>query len=214
VKPLGLDGEGNVYYFLGCNKDCKIYKELNSKDVELVIKNYEDVEKFLNRFENSKNSDEIILVKNVKEILLQLKENDDEEKKKEAIFLRKQQAFDKAKKLNNTKTQDVEKYQNSDYFLMNISDHVITRNQLNQITKVNLSQPENLKKQQVTEEDKKRQKIERERLEREKRLEKRTRNFERRVEREVYNNSLEARKRDALRKKKKMRRGRSKFNLI
>jgi hypothetical protein len=208
VKPIGSDSEGGVYYFLSCNKDCKIYKETEA-GLEVLVKNYEDVEKLLSKFESSKNSSEVLLVKNLKENLLVFKENDDEEKKKEAIFSRKQQAFEKAKKLNNTKSQDVEKYQSSDYFLMNISDHVITRGQLNQITKVTFNQPQQAK-QPISEDERKRQKVEKERKEREKRLEKRNRNMARVVEHEAYRNSMETRRVEMLKRKRVRQRNRSK----
>jgi hypothetical protein len=184
IKPLGLDSEENSFYSLVCNKDCRIYKEKADKTLELVVRNYSELEQFINNLELKCSTYLFIpennLLKNIRENLLYYKEYDDEEQKRDISFNRKQQAFEKAKKLGNKPSGEVEKYQNSDYFLMNISDHVITRNQLNQITRVNLSQisltqPQNNKPQLITEDDKKKIKIEKEKLERQKRLEKRNR---------------------------------------
>ena len=188
VSPLGKDSESNNYYSVLFNKDCRIYKEKEDSTLELVVKNYTELEQFINSLEakavSNPNLPECNLLKNIHENLLSYKENDDEEQKKEIAFKRKQQIFEKAKKLENKPSGEVEKYQQSDYFLMNMSDHVITRNQLNQITKVNTAQA-NLnnsqinKPQVVTEDDKKRIKVEKEKLERQKRLEKRNRHLTR-----------------------------------
>lgn len=84
-----------------------------------------------------------------------------------------------------------DKFNKSEYYLLlNTSGHVVTRNQLNQITKTAVpSNTANLplssyvminnKQQLINEEDKKRQKIEKERQERHKRLEKRNKILER-----------------------------------
>ena len=202
MKSIGKDNEGNLYYYISINKDCRLYKENYAYELSLVIKNYEELELFLNKLDGSRNINDIALLKNLREILLTLKENDEEEKKKEINFQRKQQAFEKAKKLAN-KPSDNEKYQNSDYFLMNISDHVITRNQLNQITKVNISTSNN--KKQMTEDEKKKEKIEKEKLEREKRLEKRTKTLEKRIDEEVIKRSVEISKPKFLNNKRRIR---------
>lgn len=70
---------------------------------------------------------------------------------------------------------------------MNTSGHVVTRNQLNQITKTNIPNQAiqnqasgcNSKQQQINDEERKKQKIEKERMERQKRLEKRNKMLER-----------------------------------
>lgn len=159
------------------NRDCRLYKETSSKGIEIIVKNYDELEKFISKFENSKNLNEINLVKNIKDNLLKFKENDEEEKKKESNLIRKQQAFEKAKKLAG-KPNINEKNQNSDFYLMNVSDHMITRHQLNQITKTtSLNNFQNVipipKQPTLSEQDKLKMKIEKERIERQKRLEKR-----------------------------------------
>lgn len=211
MNPIGKDSSGVCYYYIAINKDCRIYKEGTDYELHLIVKNYDELEQFIAKFEGSRNSHEINLVKAIRELLLTLKENDEEEKKREAVFQRKQQAFDKAKKLSNK--PENEKYQNSDYFLMNISDHVITRNQLNQITKINI--PNNIResRRQVSAEDIKREKIEKERMERERRLEKRSKILERNIEEEVVKRSIETNKRNKLINKKRMRKKTSKYNL-
>jgi hypothetical protein len=185
IKPLGIDENNNKYYSLLCNKECRIYKE-DPKDttysLQLIVRNYEELEKFMSSLESSQ--EEQTLLKSIRENLLYYKEFDEEEKKKEAGYMRKQQAMEKAKLLNSTKQKPGE-IEKSDYFLMNISDHVITRNQLNQITKTNYALAnnnfmQNRKEPPVqTEEERKKQKIEKEKLERQKRLEKRNRVVER-----------------------------------
>jgi len=135
------------------------------------------LEKFILKYENSKNPSESLLIKSIKDNLLKFKENDEEEKKRESNFTRKQQAFEKAKKLAG-KTNCNEKSQNSDFYLINASDHMITRHQLNQITKTtSLNNFQTIvatpKHPMITEQDKLKMKIERERIERQKRLEKR-----------------------------------------
>jgi len=133
-------------------------------------------------------------MKSIKDSLLTFKENDEEEKKKELNIILKQQAFEKSKKVIfniNQSTAEVEKYNKSEYFLLlNTSGHVVTRNQLNQISKTtipssNSNQPINTnvvvnnKQQIINEEEKKKQKIEKERQERQKRLDKRNKILER-----------------------------------
>lgn len=122
------------------------------------------------------------LVKNIKDNLLRFKENDEEEKKRESNLIRKQQAFEKAKKLTG-KGSTTDKNQNNDFYLMNISDHMITRHQLNQITKTtslnNFQTTVPVPKQPtITEQDRLKMKIEKERIERQKRLEKRQKMIE------------------------------------
>ena len=177
IKPIGKDAESINYYILFINRDCRLFKETNSKGVELVVKNFDELEKFISKYESSKNQNEASLVKNIKDNLLKFKENDEEEKKKETNLIRKQQAFEKAKKLTG-KGSITDKNQNNDLYLMNNSDHMITRHQLNQITKTtslnNFQIATPMQGQPtVTEQDRLKIKIERERVERQRRLEKR-----------------------------------------
>jgi hypothetical protein len=198
VKPLGKDNEDNLYYALLCNKDCRVYKETEDYGVSLVVKNYEELEKFISKLEHIEEATTKELVRNIKDNLLIFKENSEEESKRDANFQRKQQAHEKAKKLSTIRqSSEIEKYNNNDYFLMNISDHVITRHQLNQITRSSIAHnqgtnlPKESKVNQVTEDDRKRIKIEKEKLERQRRLEKRNKL----VERQFYDNeSIESEK--------------------
>ena len=140
----------------------------------------------------------------IKDSLLTFKENDEEEKKKELNIILKQQAFEKSKKVIfniNQSTAEVEKYNKSEYFLLlNTSGHVVTRNQLNQISKTtiptsNSNQPINTnvvvnnKQQIINEEEKKKQKIEKERQERQKRLDKRNKILERVIRNDKLENT-------------------------
>ena len=143
-------------------------------------------------------------MKSIKDSLLTFKENDEDEKKKELNIILKQQAFEKSKKVIfniNQSTAEVEKYNKSEYFLLlNTSGHVVTRNQLNQISKTtiptsNSNQPINTnvvvnnKQQIINEEEKKKQKIEKERQERQKRLDKRNKILERVIRNDKLENT-------------------------
>lgn len=107
IKPLGIiliklgkDKENNVYYTLLCNKDCRIYIENSiTNEFSTVVKNYEELEKFMSQYEPSKNTNDVNLMKSIKDFLLIYKENDEEEKKKELSIVLKQQAFEKSKKV-------------------------------------------------------------------------------------------------------------------
>ena len=97
---LGKDKENNLIYSLLCNKDCRIFLENPStKEFSIIVKNYEELEKFMSQYENSKNTNEINLIKAIKDSLLIYKENDEEEKKKELNIILKQQAYEKSKKV-------------------------------------------------------------------------------------------------------------------
>jgi hypothetical protein len=182
IRPIGKDQELNSYYIVFLNRDCRLYRETISKGLEVVVKNYEELEKFISKYEFSKNQNEISLIKNIKDNLLKFKENDEEEKKRESNLIRKQQAFEKAKKLAGKNNN--EKSLNSDYYLMNISDHMITRHQLNQITKTtSLNNFQSVIPTQklvpsLSEQDKLKIKIEKERIARQQRLEKRQKMME------------------------------------
>ena len=107
---------------------------INQQFLKLFIKNYNELENFI---ENETNSQ---ILKKLKEKLLEFKTNDEEEKKIKENLLRKEEIFEKKKKLqelNNNNISEIEKYNNNDIFLMNFSNHVTTRYQLNQITKMN-----------------------------------------------------------------------------
>ena len=182
ISPFLSDKEGVSYYAFPLNKDCRLYKEKysltepikSSESFEMCVGNYAELEKMI---ETEKNSQ---LVKKIKDKLIQFKSNDEEEKKKEMNLLRKQELYEKAKKLsamNTNNISEVEKYKNNDFLLMNISNHVITRNQLNQIAKINqqTGHVANNKTHELTEEERHKMKIERENLERERRMEKRNR---------------------------------------
>jgi len=97
--------------------------EKDDKTIELVVKNYEEIEIFLSKLETENTSEKNnSLIKNIKDNLINYKGNDDDENKRELNFQRKQQAFEKAKKLNSRQGGEIERYTNSDYFLMNVSD--------------------------------------------------------------------------------------------
>ena len=111
----------------------------------------------------------------------------------------------------NKNCNEIQKYKNTDYLLMNMSNHMMTRRQLNQITQLSQVSTRNKynslifkeKPKELTEEEKHKLKIEKEKLEREKRMEKRNRIIEKMQKEEEYklNHPEEAQK--LLKKKKK-----------
>jgi hypothetical protein len=173
-----MDSEYNNYYIIFSNKDCRLYKETISSGLDLAIKNFEELEKFISKLENSKDINELNLIKNIKDNLLKFKDNDEEEKKRETNLTRKQQAFEKAKKLTGKNSLNELNKKNADLYLINASDHMITRHQLNQITKTtSLNNYQNIQVEKKpnlpSEQDILKIKIEKEKLARQQRLEKR-----------------------------------------
>ena len=98
----------------------------------------------------------------------------------------------------NKNCNEIQKYKNTDYLLMNMSNHMMTRRQLNrqlnQITQLSQVSTRNKynslifkeKPKELTEEEKHKLKIEKEKLEREKRMEKRNRIIEKMQKEEEY----------------------------
>jgi len=64
---LGYDSEGYTYFSIFCNQDCRIYKEKKNKDLKLefclVLQSYDEVEKLMAKFENSRSSQDQNLIK-------------------------------------------------------------------------------------------------------------------------------------------------------
>jgi len=126
----------------------------------------------------------------LKENLLKYKEFDEGEKLKELHFLKKMQHQEKILKIANNK--DEKKNTTADYYalinVMNETKRVVTRHQLNQISKVASSQinmmtgrnnsSKVVKPVELTEDQKRHNKAEKDRLEREKRMEKRKQKIE------------------------------------
>ena len=199
ILPLYFDNNSNNYYIFPLNKDCRIYKErIESWQVaksikesfDIKIKNYSELEKLL---EEEKDQN---IVKKLKDNLLQFKSNDEEEQKKINANLKKEEMYIKAKKLRemNKNCSELEKFKNTDYILMNMSNHMMTRRQLNQITQLSQVSTRNKfnslilkeKPKELTEEEKHQMKIQKEKLEREKRMEKRNRMIEKMQKEEEY----------------------------
>ncbi len=199
IMPLYYDKENYNNYIFPLNKDCRIYKErINDIEInksitesfDIKIKNYEELEKLL---EEEK---EQSTIKKLKEKLIEFKTNDEEEKKKINSNLKKEEIYLKAKKLremNQNCTSEIEKYKNKDFLLMNLSNHMMTRRQLNQITQLSQVTTRNKshqlfreKPKELTEEEKHKLKIQRENLEREKRMQKRNQIIEKMQREEEY----------------------------
>ena len=199
ILPLFFDKDSFNYYIFPLNKDCRIYKEkIESwhiaksikESFDIKIKNYSQLEKLL---EEEKDQN---IVKILKDKLLEFKANDEEEQKKINANMKKEEMHLKAKKLRemNKNCSEVDKYKNTDYFLMSMSNHMMTRRQLNQITQLSQVSTKNKfnslilkeKPKELTEEEKHKLKIQKEKLEREKRMEKRNRMIEKMQKEEEY----------------------------
>ena len=200
IMPLFYDKDNYNNYIFPLNKDCRIYKEkINDIEInksinesfDIKIKNYEELEKLL---EEEKDQS---IIKKLKEKLIEFKTNDEEEKKKINSNLKKEEIYLKAKKLremNQNCTSEKEKFKNKDFLLMNLSNHMMTRSQLNQITQLSQVTTRNKSNQllmrekpkELTEEEKHKLKIQKENLEREKRMQKRNQIIERMQREEEY----------------------------
>ena len=223
ILPLFFDKNSYNYYIFPLNKDCRIYKEKIeswqvSKSIkesfDIRIKNYSELEKLL---EEEKDQN---IVKILKDKLLEFKANDEEEQKKINANMKKEEIYLKAKKLRemNKNCSEVEKYKNTDYLLMSMSNHMMTRRQLNQITQLSQVSTRNKfnslilkeKPKELTEEEKHQMKVEKEKLEREKRMEKRNQRYEKMQREKEYelNHPEEAQK--LLNKKKNREKERKK----
>ena len=223
ILPLFFDKNSYNYYIFPLNKDCRIYKEKIeswqvSKSIkesfDIRIKNYSELEKLL---EEEKDQN---IVKILKDKLLEFKANDEEEQKKINANMKKEEIYLKAKKLRemNKNCSEVEKYKNTDYLLMSMSNHMMTRRQLNQITQLSQVSTRNKfnslilkeKPKELTEEEKHQMKVEKEKIEREKRMEKRNQRYEKMQREKEYelNHPEEAQK--LLNKKKNREKERKK----
>ena len=223
ILPLFFDKNNYNYYIFPLNKDCRIYKEkIESWQIaksikesfDIQIKNYSGLEKLL---EEEKDQN---IIKKLKDKLLEFKANDEEEQKKINANMKKEELYLKAKKLRemNKNCSEVEKYKNTDYLLMSMSNHMMTRRQLNQITQLSQVSTRNKynslilkeKPKELTEEEKHQLKVQKEKLEREKRMEKRNQRIEKMQREEEYklNHPEEAQK--LLNKKKNREKERKK----
>ena len=200
IIPFFYDKENYNNYIFPLNKDCRIYKEkindiqINksiSESFDIKIKNYEELEKLLEQEKDQS------IIKKLKEKLIEFKTNDEEEQKKINSNLKREELYLKAKKLremNQNCTSEKEKFNNTNYLLMNLSNHMMTRRQLNQITQLSQVTTRNRSNQllmrerpkELTEEEKHKLKVQRENLEREKRMQKRNQIIERMQKEEEY----------------------------
>ena len=200
IIPFFYDKENYNNYIFPLNKDCRIYKEkindiqINksiTESFDIKIKNYEELEKLLEQEKDQS------IIKKLKEKLIEFKTNDEEEQKKINSNLKREELYLKAKKLremNQNCTSEKEKFNNTNYLLMNLSNHMMTRRQLNQITQLSQVTTRNRSNQllmrerpkELTEEEKHKLKIQRENLEREKRMQKRNQIIERMQKEEEY----------------------------
>ena len=199
ILPFFKDHNDYNNYIFPLNKDCRIYQEkINQIEInksitesfDIKIKNYEELEKFLEQEKDQ------MITKKLKEKLIEFKTNDEEEQKKINSNLKKEEIYQKAKKLRemNQNCSEVEKYKNNEFLIMNLSNHMMTRRQLNQITQLSQVTTRNKSNQllmkekpkELTEEEKHKLKVQRENEEREKRMLKRNQIIERMQKEEEY----------------------------
>ena len=223
IIPFFYDKENYNNYIFPLNKDCRIYKEkindiqINksiSESFDIKIKNYEELEKLLEQEKDQS------IIKKLKEKLIEFKTNDEEEQKKINSNLKREELYLKAKKLremNQNCTSEKEKFNNTNYLLMNLSNHMMTRRQLNQITQLSQVTTRNRSNQllmrerpkELTEEEKHKLKVQRENLEREKRMQKRNQKIER-MQKEEENKLAHPEEAKYLNNKKKREKKKSK----
>ena len=199
ILPFFNDNNNFNNYIFPLNKDCRIYKEkiddteINksiTESFDIKVKNYEELEKLLEQEKDQ------LIVKKLKEKLIEFKTNDEEEQKKINANAKKEEMYQKANKLremNQNCTSEFEKF-NNNLLLMNLSNHMMTRRQLNQIAQLSQVSTRNKcnqllmreKPKELTEEEKHKLKVQRENLEREKRMQKRNQIIERMQREEEY----------------------------
>lgn len=199
ILPFFNDSNNFNNYIFPLNKDCRIYKEkINNIEInksitesfDIKVKNYEELEKLLEQEKDQ------LIVKKLKEKLIEFKTNDEEEQKKINANIKREEMYQKANKLremNQNCTSEYEKF-NNNLLLMNLSNHMMTRRQLNQIAQLSQVSTRNKcnqllmkeKPKELTEEEKHKLKVQRENLEREKRMQKRNQIIERMQREEEY----------------------------
>jgi len=209
-RILGMDNEENTYSLPLVNKSCIIFKDSQEKSaIETVCKNYSEIERLLENLEKQRQSSNnsninnidldnpnnsstkrqskavakktrsepvkedktIKLTTNIKDLLLTFKEFDEEERKKEANYHKK--AIISSKNAS----------QGKEYVLMNMTEHITTRRQLNKLAEeaipvfngssVNPSSYKRSKNKEPSYEDIKKMRIEQQNQEREKRMQER-----------------------------------------
>lgn len=205
-KILGYDNYNNCYSIPLCNKSCVIVKDYFNKEstVETICHNYSEVEGLLEKLEKNKLESNLDielneshkektrkdmkknkstlniqinrqneLTNNIKDLLLSFKEFDEEEKKKESNFQKK------------TVIASKNAAQGKEFVLMNMTDHITTRRQLNKLAQeavpiisgMDDSMLHN-KYREPSYDELKRLKAEQQNLERERRMKERGKQFE------------------------------------
>eukprot|EP00826_Nyctotherus_ovalis_P018554 TRINITY_DN15566_c0_g1_i5.p1 TRINITY_DN15566_c0_g1~~TRINITY_DN15566_c0_g1_i5.p1 ORF type:complete len:428 (+),score=119.16 TRINITY_DN15566_c0_g1_i5:297-1580(+) len=172
VAPIGLDRNRNEYYHFEDHKDGRLYK-LVAKSKRYLDENItecfipiENVKKLMESLEKSKDGEELQLKKALDERLKTMEEDDKETQLREQTRIRKLQSLTRSKRmLTNAKKQYADAYNTEVPYINLISNAVMTRAQL-QSLKNKLIKPQ-------TTEDIMKEKYERQKLERQKRLERR-----------------------------------------
>jgi hypothetical protein len=172
VAPIGFDKNNNEYYHFEDHKDGRLYK-LTAKSKRHVGESItecftpiESVKKFLESIEKTKDTEEQHLKKVLSAKLKIMEENDKEAQLKEQTRIRKIQSLTRSKKiLTNAKKQYADAYNTEVPYVNLISNAVMTRAQL-QSLKNKLIKPQ-------TREDIMKEKYEKQKMERQKRLERR-----------------------------------------
>jgi len=172
VAPIGFDKSGNEYYHFEDHKDGRLYKLIaknkrsTSENITECFTPIENVKKLIESIEKTKDSQEQNLKKALNERLKTMEEDYKEAQLKEQTRIRKIQSLTRSKRiLTNAKKQYADAYNTEVPYVNLISNAVMTRAQL-QSLKNKLIKPQ-------TSEDIMKEKYERQKLERQKRLERR-----------------------------------------
>lgn len=149
VKYLGYNQENDMLYFTPSTRTCSIFRRnIKKSEPELFLSTYNEIEQYMESLSStitsvqnqemtkkkkgnlmkstSKSENLVNLLTKIKENLIFFKEFEEEEKKKEGLFSKKQFLVKNSS------------LPNKEVVLLNMSEHVTTRRQLNKLTE---SQP-------------------------------------------------------------------------
>lgn len=172
VAPIGKDRSHNEYYHFEDHKDGRLYKlvekskRCSDENITECFTPIESVKRLMESLEKTRDGEELQLKKALGERLARMEEDDKETQLKEQTRIRKLQSLTRSKRmLTNAKKQYADAYNTEVPYINLISNAVMTRAQL-QSLKNKLTKPQ-------TTEDIMKEKCERQKLERQRRLERR-----------------------------------------
>jgi len=176
AMPLGADKDGNEYFYFEENKDGKLYKiksksmRISESKISECMNAYENTRKFLDTLTKSENTEDLKLKESLESKISEMEMRDKETQAREQTRVRKLQSLNRSKKaISNAQRQYADSYKTDVPLINFISNNVMTRTQLQNL-KNRFTKP-------VTHEDLVKEKYERQKLERQRRLERRQKVF-------------------------------------